>query len=267
MHYFVSGAGSMTDYVSTSTGAQKFYWAGEGYSAFAACRASAVSMTVSFINLQSERVYMYTISKNMTETNRTAPPSTDLTMRPTASPSMMPTAEPIPDSHIDETLGTPKWVVGLASSVILGLGACSCMYGHYLYRRKEKEEGNSLSDQTETNNDDIEAAEAHKVIAHASSGVVSPSKPFYALAGINHGARRARHRRHAARQEAFSPPAAEPSSPSAVSVNTAGRNSHMTKSKGGSMRGSLVPSSRRYTRTPSRDFREADDDNYSAYTV
>lgn len=196
IHYFVAGAGAMVDYAATETAAQDTHWVGEGFSAFASLRASRSRLSVSYINSTGHAVYNYTLRKNAT--NGTVAPTAHPTTRPTVAPSIggdgstvAPTAATAEDAVVRPE---DKWVVAIASSVILALGAGSCFYGRYLYRSKNGSNGAAAAPgPTGTTNE--ETGSSVVAVIHPQSPRVSPSKPFYSRCGVTNTARRPRHRR------------------------------------------------------------------------
>lgn len=62
-HYFVNGAGSMVDYVSSNSNSDaKLIWAGEGYSAFATASITSDSLMISYIDINNDVKYNYELT-------------------------------------------------------------------------------------------------------------------------------------------------------------------------------------------------------------
>jgi hypothetical protein len=134
----------MTDYVSTTTAAESTNWVGEGYSAFASVQLTSAQMRVQFINAYGYTVYEYSMVKNGTVASTDSPTAAPLTDEPTLAPTRTPSASPTLAPTTSETLAE-KWVIGLASSVILGIGVSSIVYATYLWKRNpaHKERGST----------------------------------------------------------------------------------------------------------------------------
>jgi hypothetical protein len=61
-HYFVSGAGSMTDSLGSYPSAATVHWTGTGYSAFSVMTATLSSLSVDYIDYTGTLKYSYTIN-------------------------------------------------------------------------------------------------------------------------------------------------------------------------------------------------------------
>jgi hypothetical protein len=152
----------MTDYISETTSAEKTNWVGEGYSAFSSVELTSSltdthvyhQMNVIFINTTGHTVYNYSVWKNRTLVDinatsaptgapttpspTTATPTCVPTLTPTPVPTEEPTAAPTPEptsAPTEETVLAQTWVIGLASSVIMSIGAGSVVYAFYLWKR------------------------------------------------------------------------------------------------------------------------------------
>jgi hypothetical protein len=69
MHYFVSGAGSMADYLGSSSSAASLTWAGAGFSAFTGVIATPDTLEISFIDTDNTVVYSYSLNNPNTLSN------------------------------------------------------------------------------------------------------------------------------------------------------------------------------------------------------
>lgn len=61
-HYFVSGAGSMTDTLGSVSSAAKVHWTGTEYSAFSVMTATLSSLSIDYIDYAGTLKYSYTIN-------------------------------------------------------------------------------------------------------------------------------------------------------------------------------------------------------------
>jgi hypothetical protein len=61
VHYFITGAGAMTDKVGATTSAAQVHWSGGGFSAFSTVSASSSELCVTYFNITGHVVYNYTM--------------------------------------------------------------------------------------------------------------------------------------------------------------------------------------------------------------
>jgi len=61
VHYFITGAGAMTDKVGATSSSANVHWSGGGFSAFSTVTASSSELCFTYFNITGHMVYNYTI--------------------------------------------------------------------------------------------------------------------------------------------------------------------------------------------------------------
>lgn len=165
-HYFVAGAGSMTDKLGNTNTQANLIWYGVGYSAFAVGEATSTSLTVSFVDTSNTVTYAYTISKLSffpSPEPASIPPTSKPTKISSVFPSPVPSRAPViqtfqspEDSSSgrgvlektwdlvrEETARRPIFVAS-GGVIMVGMTALLCTFASYRRAKKKKSKASTL---------------------------------------------------------------------------------------------------------------------------
>ncbi len=127
IHYFVAGAGSMTDAVAARSGAEETLWVGAGYSAFVAASVTGESFSVTYVKQDGSVAYKSVIWKDRSRngTNSSSAPSCAATDTPTFAPTEEPRASPTNHGSVWYVLisGTQGLVVAISSLLLIAVAS------------------------------------------------------------------------------------------------------------------------------------------------
>ena len=131
VHFFVVGAGALTDSVKSSSTAQ-LVWAGAGYSAFGVATASPSDITLSFVDTSGSFPYSYTL----TNPNAYTPPASE---NPPGIPALPPVSSPSLSSEENTQIFGAEGFRLNWGGMLFGLAGCGVLgifIAGYVGRRK-----------------------------------------------------------------------------------------------------------------------------------